>query len=316
MTSATVLVNGLAQAADVTLTAQLGSGSPLTAHVRVLGGTEVPATVTLSPSNASISAGGMATLTATLDIPAPTGGTTVNVSVNPANAGTVPATVTVAPDTLSTTFTFTDASMVASSMVTASLGSSTSSATITATAAAGHLVISQIYGGGGNSGATYRNDYVELFNPTSATLSTQGTSLQYASAAGTFNQMNVFALPTLSIPPGGYALVQLFSQAAVGATLPTPDAMGTLNLSATAGKIALVNSTTPLPSCTDATVIDLVGFGSTASCSEMTNAPAGSNTMSLIRAAGGCTDSGNNSTDFTAVAPAPRNSATTPAPCP
>ena len=29
----------------------------------------------------------------------------------------------------------------------------------------GHLVISQIYGGGGNTGATYQNDFVELYNP-------------------------------------------------------------------------------------------------------------------------------------------------------
>ncbi len=26
------------------------------------------------------------------------------------------------------------------------------------------VVISQVYGGGGNSGATYKNDFIELFN--------------------------------------------------------------------------------------------------------------------------------------------------------
>src|SRR5207249_4835668 len=28
-----------------------------------------------------------------------------------------------------------------------------------------HIVISQVYGGGGNSGAAYKNDFIELFNP-------------------------------------------------------------------------------------------------------------------------------------------------------
>src|SRR5204863_6052271 len=35
-------------------------------------------------------------------------------------------------------------------------------------AAPDHIVISQIYGGGGNSGATFKNDFVELYNPTAS----------------------------------------------------------------------------------------------------------------------------------------------------
>ena len=47
------------------------------------------------------------------------------------------------------------------------------------------IVISQVYGGGGNSGATYTNDFVELFNAGSAAVDLSGFSLQYASATGT-----------------------------------------------------------------------------------------------------------------------------------
>ena len=47
------------------------------------------------------------------------------------------------------------------------------------------VVISQIYGGGGNSGATWRNDFVELFNRGAAPVSVDGWSVQYASATGT-----------------------------------------------------------------------------------------------------------------------------------
>ncbi|MCI0352292.1 MAG: lamin tail domain-containing protein, partial [Acidobacteriales bacterium] len=47
------------------------------------------------------------------------------------------------------------------------------------------VVISQIYGGGGNTGAPYRNDFIELFNRGSNSVSVTGWSVQYASAAGT-----------------------------------------------------------------------------------------------------------------------------------
>jgi hypothetical protein len=40
------------------------------------------------------------------------------------------------------------------------------------------LVISQIYGGGGNSGAPLTNDYVELFNRSATAVSLNGLSVQ------------------------------------------------------------------------------------------------------------------------------------------
>ncbi|MBA3580138.1 MAG: lamin tail domain-containing protein, partial [Gemmatimonadaceae bacterium] len=53
--------------------------------------------------------------------------------------------------------------------------------------AAPKMVISQLYGAGGNSGATLNADYVELFNAGTATASLSGWSVQYASATGTGN---------------------------------------------------------------------------------------------------------------------------------
>ena len=49
------------------------------------------------------------------------------------------------------------------------------------------IVISQVYGGGGNTGAPYQNDFVELFNRGTTTVSLSGMSVQYASATGTGN---------------------------------------------------------------------------------------------------------------------------------
>jgi uncharacterized protein len=173
------------------------------------------------------------------------------------------------------------------------------------------LLISQIYGGGGNAGAQFTNDFIELYNPTSAAISTSGLSVQYASAAGT--SWNTFPLPSATIAPGHYYLIQAAAGAANPAPLPTPDATiptaQSFNLSATAGKVALVNSTTaltgacPLP---NAIILDFIGFG-TANCSEGATAPAPSNTLADVRATPP-TDSNNNATDFSTAVPNPRNS--------
>jgi len=106
------------------------------------------------------------------------------------------------------------------------------------------------------------------------------------------------------------------SGGAVGTALPTEDASATtINMSATAGKVALANTTTALSGANPsggATVVDFVGFGSTANASETAAAPAPSATNSISRKDVGSLDTNNNSTDFLAGAAAPRNSATTP----
>ncbi len=42
-----------------------------------------------------------------------------------------------------------------------------------------NVVISQVYGGGGNSGATYTHDFIELFNRGASSVSLTGWSVQY-----------------------------------------------------------------------------------------------------------------------------------------
>ncbi len=186
------------------------------------------------------------------------------------------------------------------------------------------LVISQVYAGGGNSGAPFHNDFVELFNPTASTVSFTNWSIQYQSAtgAGTW-QVNPI---TGTIPAGGYFLVQLAAGAGGGAALPTPDAIGTTNMGATAGKVALVNTITGLPCSSachgDPTVVDYVGYGTTANDWEgfpnPGSAPAPSNTSSDVRVGNGCQDTDNNAADFLIVTDpniVPRNSASPRQPC-
>lgn len=183
------------------------------------------------------------------------------------------------------------------------------SGTITTLASTGaNVIISQVYGGGGNSGAPYTNDFIELYNRSSSPVDLSGWSVQYASAAGT--SWSPTSLHS-TIAPGGYYLVQLAAGAGGTTALPEADATGTSNMSGTAGKVALVNSTTALSGAcpTGLPIVDFVGYGST-TCFEGTGAITGvSNTMAAIRKGDGATDTDNNSADFVTGAPNPRNSA-------
>src|SRR5438045_593206 len=99
--------------------------------------------------------------------------------------------------------------------------------------ASGNIVISQIYGGGGNSGATLKNDYLELFNPTSATVDVSNWSIQYASSTGTNWQVtNLCANAPCTIAAGRYFLIQQAQGSGGSASLPSPDAIGTISMSA------------------------------------------------------------------------------------
>ncbi|MFB7469644.1 lamin tail domain-containing protein [Kitasatospora sp. NPDC056184] len=179
----------------------------------------------------------------------------------------------------------------------------------TAHAVSPDIVISQVYGGGGNSGAPYANDFIELYNRGTAPVTVTGWTVQYASAAG-----SSWAKTTLSgtIAPGKYYLVQEAAGAGTGAALPTPDATGTIALGANAGKVALVTNSTALTCSTGCAtqpgVKDFVGYGTTASSAE--GSPTGNlaNTTAALRAGGGATDTDNNAADFAVTAPTPRNS--------
>jgi DNA/RNA endonuclease G (NUC1) len=171
--------------------------------------------------------------------------------------------------------------------------------------AASPVVISQVYGGGGNQGATLKNDFIELYNPGPTDVVVNGWSVQYASAAGTSWQVTPL---TGTIPAGHYYLVQEAAGAGgVPFSLTADVTTGTIPMSATAGKVALVSSTTALTGSCPTSVIDFVGFGGTASCFEGTGAtPAPSNSNAVLRNAN-ATDTNDNAADFTAGAPNPRN---------
>ena len=174
------------------------------------------------------------------------------------------------------------------------------------------LVVSQVYAGGGNAGAPFANDFVELFNRGSTAVDLSAWTIQYASAAGTTWQATPLAG---SVGPGRHYLVQLAS-GVVGAALPTADATGTTNLAVSGGKVAVVRDATLLAcgasagSCAGVgSVADLVGYGGAADYEGTGAAGSIDNTTAAARALDGCVDTDDNDADFTAQAPTPRNTA-------
>jgi predicted extracellular nuclease len=141
-------------------------------------------------------------------------------------------------------------------------------------------------------------------------------SVQYASATGTGN----FVATPLSgtVAPGQYYLVQEAAGSGGTTSLPTPDATGSIAMSASSGKVILASSatslacnggSTPCSAAQLAQIVDLVGYGSANFFEGAAAAPGLSNTTADLRAGEGCTDTDDNASDFAAGAPAPRNTA-------
>ena len=169
------------------------------------------------------------------------------------------------------------------------------------------VLISQVYGAGGNSGAIYKSDYIELYNRSEAAVDLTGWSVQYASASGASWQSVPLAA---SLAPGKYYLVKL-AGGTTGSALPSADATGTINMSGTQGKVALRNSTATFTGSSPVGqngLHDFVGFGAANAYEGSGAAPSPSKTTAIFRGTGGASDSGDNRDDFSASAPNPRNS--------
>lgn len=167
-----------------------------------------------------------------------------------------------------------------------------------ATAASADVVVSEAYGGGGNSKATLRSDFVELANRATTEVDLTGWTLRYYSKTGTTPQTTALRG---SIKAGGRYLVQQADGANDAAeALPTPDATGTVPMSGSGARVDVVNP--------DGAVVDRLGWGGAAPA-EGVAADGTDNTTSVARR-DICTDTDNNSADFAVGAPTPQNSTT------
>ncbi|MEU8543853.1 endonuclease/exonuclease/phosphatase family protein [Streptomyces sp. NPDC048717] len=174
-------------------------------------------------------------------------------------------------------------------------------------------VIAEVYGGGGNSGATLKNDFIELANPSGAALGLAGHSLQYLPGSPSAGSKWGVTPLTGTVAAGGRYLVAEAPGTGGTVDLPTADATGSLALSATTGTVALVKGTEALTCKTaadcaaDPRIVDLVGFGPAVVHEGSGGADGASNTASVARAAS-LADTDDNAADFRPGAPTPVNS--------
>ncbi len=118
-----------------------------------------------------------------------------------------------------------------------------------------NVIITEVYGGGGNTGAPFKNDFIELYNTTDAAVNVGGWSVQYYASTGI--SANVTAIPEGKTIPAKTHFLIAGSGGDNGSELPTPDATGTVGMSSTAGKVVLY-TVIEAQALTNATDINLI----------------------------------------------------------
>lgn len=180
------------------------------------------------------------------------------------------------------------------------------------------LVISEVYGAGGNNGAVYNADFVELYNPTGAAIPVDGLAVHYRSAGGGSGG-SPYAL-TGSVPAGGHFLIQMSNTGTNGAALPAPDATASpaFSMAAAGGQVYLLEGTTAITDTGDmagrAGVVDMVGATSSASAYETAPTASGASASNSLNRSSTGADTDDNSADFSTAAPSPTASGGTEPP--
>jgi endonuclease G, mitochondrial len=172
-----------------------------------------------------------------------------------------------------------------------------------------HLVISQFQASGGSD----NDEFIEIKNTSATPFDLNGYRLVYRSASGT-NDVAITAWTTSTIvAPGGYYLVA--STSYDGATTPDitfNNATCSCALSANGGGLGIRQG--PVNT---GTLIDSVAWGTATNEfreGTVTTVPGANN--GKARNGSGCTDTDNNSADFSTTIPsAPRNALTSPVTC-
>jgi hypothetical protein len=148
-----------------------------------------------------------------------------------------------------------------------------------------HVVLAEIYGGGGEQGSYWMNDYILLYNPTENMIDLSNWSVQYANFHSSHWQavnLNGF------INAGEYYFIQFGGDGAGRLPLPfTPDVISNINLNKIKGKIALTNFQNAITVSNPVGqngVIDFIGYGNGTDAFEGSGpAPQTSTTESIRR---------------------------------
>ena len=180
--------------------------------------------------------------------------------------------------------------------------------------AASDVRISQVYGGGGSSSARPNADFVELYNNGSSDVNVGNWVLTYTSVTGTYGANQFVLPPNTLIRAKSYLLVRVGARGGSGSEYDADAAGTTFSMSATAGNIALLTAaqsgTNNSCASLNATLVDKVGYGSSANCAEGSAAAAPSDTTSIRRRDDGSADTDSNSANFFPGIPLPRSART------
>lgn len=192
-----------------------------------------------------------------------------------------------------------------------------------------NIRISQIYTRGGEAGATFQNDYIELFNRGNVDVDLTGWSLNISNFSGippniqySATNIKLFSATGMIMSPGRHLLIKFGGNGTDGQPLNLSDInLNPFPLSETGGQIVLLgkDKTLPFSYCPAApdltgAVVDYVGYG-IAICYEKTVTLAPPQDKALWRIGGGCTDNNDNLADFSFATPNPRTRGDAATPC-
>jgi hypothetical protein len=179
-----------------------------------------------------------------------------------------------------------------------------------------NVIITEVYGGGGNSGATIKNDYIEIFNTTENPVDISGWSIQYYTATGTSATITV--IPTGSvIPAKSHFLIQ--QAAGTGGTLNLyePNVIANIAMAGTSGKVVLFTTNSAQTLTADISSVtgnihfkDYLPYGNTSTPVWGSSMAATTNTASASRkiVAGEYVYTQNIGHDIEITTPTPQNS--------
>lgn len=124
---------------------------------------------------------------------------------------------------------------------------------------AGHVVIAEVYGGGGVTGSSYKNDYIVLYNPTDEVVALNGWSVASYNAS-TSDLQGTFTLSGQILPHGYYLIAGASAPEGIGKELPAPDVIDeSIDIQSMLVRVALLSDSEPFTGLADPALVDLVG---------------------------------------------------------
>lgn len=202
--SAIVTMTGIASD-PVPVLVRASLGNQVYAAVRVFDDGDTRQVVSLRPNPISIAPGGQRSLIATLNLPAASTGTAVDLSVAPLGAGSFTTPITVAANSFSQSFVYTDSNISEIATLSASVAMTPPAQAGIVQSPIGKLVINEVdY----DQASTDTDSYIEILNTGASPVSLSGLEVRMINGS---NSLEYGAYPLsaagVSLAPGQYLVI-------------------------------------------------------------------------------------------------------------